>query len=134
MASIASMATTASGRRCYYPYFLWNDDRRDMLWGNFGTETQNYAPDLIQNQTLNFIEATKTNHFCFYAFEQPHAEMFARKPDGEVPWQIPAKRSYKEVDSGPSIENLRRFTAWAHAAFAAMVEVLDDDLENLSPK
>jgi len=24
----------------YYPYFLWDDDRREMLWGNFGMETE----------------------------------------------------------------------------------------------
>ncbi|MDO7714195.1 MAG: sulfatase-like hydrolase/transferase, partial [Pirellulales bacterium] len=62
----------------YYPYFLWNDNHREMLWGNFGTETQEYAPDLIQDQAIAFIKANKDQpFFCFYALVQPHAEMFA---------------------------------------------------------
>ena len=62
----------------YYPYFLWNDNQREMLWGNFGLETQEYAPDLIQEQALRFVENNKDRpFFLYYAMIQPHAEMFA---------------------------------------------------------
>ena len=121
----------------YYPYFLWNDDRRDMLWGNFGTETQEYAPDLIQNQTLNFIEVNKDKpFFCFYAMVQPHAEMFAPEDKmAKYRGKFLPERSYKGTDSGPKY----RKSAYgsqpeAHAAFAAMVEVLDDDVGELVAK
>jgi len=121
----------------YYPYFLWNDDRRDMLWGNFGTETQEYAPDLIQNQAMNFIEANKDKpFFCFYAMVQPHAEMFAPEDKmAKYRGKFLPERSYKGTDSGPKY----RKSAYgsqpeAHAAFAAMVEVLDDDVGELVAK
>ena len=62
----------------YYPYYLWNDDRRDMLWGNFGMETEEYGPTLIHKELLTFIENNQNKPFyCFYALIQPHAEMFA---------------------------------------------------------
>lgn len=41
-------------------------------------ETEEYAPDLIQDKTLEFIETNKDKpFFCYYALVQPHAEMFA---------------------------------------------------------
>jgi arylsulfatase A len=121
----------------YYPYYLWNDNQRDMLWGNFGLETNDYAPNLIQEQTLNFIEANKDQpFFCYYALVQPHAEMFApeeymQKYRGKF---LP-ESSYKGTDGGP---DFRKFAYGsqpeAHAAFAAMVNVLDDDIGELVAK
>ena len=62
----------------YYPYHLWSDNQREILWGNMGMETGDYAPDLIQDQVLEFIETNKNRpFFCYYALIQPHAEMFA---------------------------------------------------------
>lgn len=121
----------------YYPYFLWNDDHRDMLWGNFGTETQEYAPDLIQDQTLEFIEANKDQpFFCFYALVQPHAEMFAPEEKmAKYRDKFLPESSYQGTDSGP---NFRKHAYGsqpeAHAAFAAMVEVMDDDVGELVAK
>jgi arylsulfatase A-like enzyme len=121
----------------YYPYYLWNDNKRDMLWGNFGLERQEYAPDLIQDETLKFIEANKDEpFFCYYSLVQPHAEMFApeeymRKYRGKF---LP-ESSYVGTDDGPKF---RKFAYGsqpeAHAAFAAMVEVMDDDIGELVAK
>ena len=62
----------------YYPYYLWDDNRRELLWGNFGMETETYAPTLIHDEVMSFIETHKDRPFsCFYALIQPHAEMFA---------------------------------------------------------
>jgi arylsulfatase A-like enzyme len=113
----------------YYPYFLWDDDHREMLWGNFGLETEEYAPTLIHEQTLKFIETNKDQPFyLFYAVVQPHAEMFApeeymQKYRGKF---LP-ESSYEGTDGGP---NFRKFAYGsqpeAHAAFAAMVNCIDD--------
>jgi arylsulfatase A len=113
----------------YYPYFLWNDDRREMLWGNFGLETEEYAPTLIHEQTLEFIEENKDKpFFCFYAIIQPHAEMFAPEEYMEkYRGKFMPERSYEGTDGGP---NFRKFAYGsqpeAHAAFAAMVNCIDD--------
>ncbi|KAA1258531.1 Arylsulfatase [Rubripirellula obstinata] len=121
----------------YFPYFLWNDDKRDMLWGNFGTETNDYAPDLIQEQTLEFIEANKDQpFFCHYALIQPHAEMVAPEDKmAKYRGKFLPESSYRGTDSGPRF----RKSAYgsqpeAHAAFAAMVDVMDEDVGELVAK
>ncbi|MCG8525252.1 MAG: arylsulfatase [Opitutales bacterium] len=121
----------------YYPYFLWNDHQREMLWGNFGMETEDYAPHLIQYQALKFIEENKDRpFFCYYAMIQPHAEMFApeeymKKHRGKY---LP-ESSYEGTDSG---KDFRKFAYGsqpeAHAAFAAMVEIMDEDVGELVAK
>lgn len=113
----------------YYPYFLWNDDQRDMLWGNFGLETEEYAPTLIHEQALKFIETNKDKPFyLFYAIVQPHAEMFAPEEYMEkYRGKFLPESSYEGTDGGP---NFRKFAYGsqpeAHAAFAAMVNCIDD--------
>jgi arylsulfatase A len=121
----------------YYPYYLWNDHQRELLWGNFGLEQQEYAPDLIQAQALKFVEANQDRpFFLYYAAVQPHAEMFApeknmRKYRGKF---LP-ESSYQGTDSGP---DYRKFAYGsqpeAHAAFAAMVDTLDEDIGELVAK
>lgn len=118
----------------YYPYFLWNDDRREILWGNFGLETQEYAPDLIQQRALEFVEANKDQpFFCYYALIQPHAEMFA--PEAYMAryrGKFLPESSFKGVDGGPRFrKGPYGSQPEAHAAFAAMVAVLDDDVGEL---
>lgn len=121
----------------YYPYFLWNDNHRDMLWGNFGLETQDYAPDLIQRQVIQFVEANKDRpFFLFYPLIQPHAEMFAPekymlKYRGKFLPEVP----YEGVDGGPGFrKNAYGSQAEPHAAFAAMVETMDEDIGELMAK
>jgi arylsulfatase A len=111
------------------PYFLWDDHQRDMLWGNFGLETKDYAPTLIHNKVMDFIETNKNRpFFCYYALVQPHAEMYApeeymKKYRGKF---LP-ESSYEGTDGGP---NFRKFAygsqTESHAAFAAMVNCIDD--------
>ena len=121
----------------YYPYFLWNNDHREMLWGNFGLETEQYAPSMIHQEALKFIEANKDKpFFCYYAIIQPHAEMFApeaymKKYRGKF---LP-ESSFKGVDGGP---DFRKFAYGsqpeAHAAFAAMVNCIDDYVADVVAK
>lgn len=121
----------------YYPYFLWDDDALEVLWDNFGMETGSYAPDLIHRETLKFIEANKDRpFFCYYAIIQPHAEMFAqerymRKYRGKF---LP-ESAYQGTDEGP---NFRKFAYGSqpesHAAFAAMVNCIDDYVGDIVDK
>jgi arylsulfatase A-like enzyme len=121
----------------YYPYFLWNDNQRDMLWGNFGMETQQYAPDLIQEQALRFVETNKDRpFFLYYPLIQPHAEMFApEKYMAKYRGKFLPEKPYKGVDGGPDFRSYSYGSqAEPHAAFAAMVETMDEDVGELMAK
>jgi arylsulfatase A-like enzyme len=113
----------------YYPYYLWNDNQREMLWGNFGMETEEYAPTLIHAEVMKFIEDNQDRpFFCYYAVIQPHAEMFAPEAYMEkYRGKYLPESSYEGTDDGP---NFRKFAYGsqpeAHAAFAAMVHMIDE--------
>lgn len=113
----------------YYPYFLWDDEERVVLWDNFGLETGTYAPNLIHDEVLDFIEANKDQpFFCYYAIIQPHAEMFAPEEYMEkYRGKFLPESEYVGTDGGP---DFRKFAYGsqpeAHAAFAAMVHSIDD--------
>jgi arylsulfatase A len=121
----------------YYPYYLWDNDQRELLWGNFGMETETYAPDLIQEKLLTFVETNKDRpFFAFYALVQPHAEMFAPETVMEkYRGRYLPESSYEGTDGGP---DFRKFAYGSqpegHAAFAAMVDVMDDDIGELVAK
>ncbi|WP_404308914.1 arylsulfatase [Neorhodopirellula lusitana] len=121
----------------YYPYFLWNDHQREMLWGNFGLETEDYAPHLIQDQTLDFIEANKDQpFFCFYALVQPHAEMFAPEETlAKYRGKFQPEKPYEGTDEGPKFrKSAYGSQSEPRAAFAAMVEIMDQDVGELVAK
>jgi arylsulfatase A-like enzyme len=121
----------------YYPYFLWDDNLLEVLWDNFGMETGTYAPDLIHQEVLDFIEANQEQaFFCYYAIIQPHAEMFAqerymKKYRGKF---LP-ESSYIGTDSGPSFRKYAYGSQpEAHAAFVAMVNCIDDYVGDIVAK
>lgn len=112
----------------YYPYFLRHNDKKVMLPGNEGKKTGQYAPDLIQEQTLRFIEANKDKpFFLFIPHVIPHAELFVPEDDiiksyrGKFP-----EKPYKGVDDGPNYRiGGYGSVATPRANFAAMVTRLD---------
>ncbi|MFD2256656.1 arylsulfatase [Luteolibacter algae] len=105
---------------CYYPSFLWHNDKRELLWGNVGTDRTDYAPDLIHEQALTFIRDNKDKpFFCYYAAIQPHADMIA-------PEEYMQKYRGKFLPEATYSEDYYIDQAECHAAFAAMVNVLDD--------
>jgi arylsulfatase A len=121
----------------YYPYFLWNDEQREMLWGNFGLETGQYAPDLIQEHALRFVETNKDRpFFLYYALIQPHAEMLApEKYMAKYRGRFLPEKPFKGVDGGPDFRSYAYGSqAEPRAAFAAMVETLDEDVGELMAK
>ena len=121
----------------YYPYHIWNNDRREMLWGNFGLEKNDYAPDLIQQQALSFIETNKDRpFFLYYAMIQPHADMDApEKYLAKYRGKFLPENSFSGTDGGPGFRNSPYMSQpEGHAAFAAMVNVLDDAVGELLAK
>ncbi len=121
----------------YYPYYLWDDNQRALLWNNFGLETGDYAPDFIQEEALKWVEENKEQpFFLYYALVQPHAEMFAPEDYmAKYRGKFLPESSYEGTDGGP---DFRKFAYGsqpeAHAAFAAMVNVIDDYVGELMAK
>ncbi|WP_111708864.1 arylsulfatase [Lutibacter citreus] len=111
----------------YYPPYLWKNDEKDILEGNDWTNTVTYAPDNIQDATLEFIEDNKNKPFFAYVpLVLPHAELISpqdsifKKYQGkfkEVPYTEPYASDY-----GPDIVKDKYCTQKEpFAAFASMV-------------
>lgn len=121
----------------YYPYFLWDNNKKIELTGNKGSKTGQYAPELIHKKAIEFIELNKDKpFFLYYPSILPHAELAApeeymKKFRGKFGTETP----YEGVDDGPrfrkgpyaSQEN-------PHAAFAAMVTLLDVQVGEIMAK
>ena len=105
---------------CYYPAFVWDDGKRQLLIENAGQQNRVYAPKLIQDKALQFIRDNKDEpFFMYYAAVQPHADMIA-------PVNYMKKHSGKYGEEKPHPRQGYCEQKEPHAAFAAMVNVLDD--------
>ncbi|WP_206155972.1 arylsulfatase [Chitinophaga fulva] len=112
----------------YYPTHLWSNNTRIDLEGNDLKQKKVYAPELIQQQTLAFIENNRSKpFFLFVPSILPHAELSG--PDDQYYKQYEnafPEKPYKGNDYGPgalvpgyaSVEK-------PHATYAAMVSRLD---------
>ena len=116
----------------YYPAHLWDNGEKVMLPGNDWTSKTVYAPDLIQEKTLEFIEQNKEKpFFLFMPVVMPHAELAA--PDDGLLQKYRAKFGKEEpytapegADYGPDMKiSAYQSHPNPHAAFAAMVERTD---------
>ncbi len=116
----------------YYPYHLWSNREKVVLEGNLlhdGKHEGVYAPDVIQEQTIDFIKDNKDRpFFLFVPHVIPHAELFA--PDrymARFRGKLLPELHYEGVDDGPNFRNGPYGSQpESHAAFAAMVTMLDD--------
>lgn len=135
----------------YYPRELWDNDELVTLEENQGTDQGQYAPNLIQEKRLEFIETNKDTHFFMYVPTIiPHAELFApeeymekflNRINPEPPYQYESKLApetpYKGVDD-PEHPRYKvggyGSQAYPHAAFAAMVTLLDDHVGQIVAK
>ena len=121
----------------YYPYHMWRNQTKEMLKGNEFNATDTYGPEIIHNEALSFIEKNKdTTFFMFYPSIIPHAELVAPEPymqkfrDKFAPEKI-----YKGIDEGPGYKNGGYGSqAEPHAAFAAMVSILDEQVGEIRSK
>jgi len=121
----------------YYPYHLWSNRDKVELEGNEGTGEGVYAPDLIQEKTLEFIEQNKDqSFFCFVPHVIPHAELFTpERYMARFRGRLLPEKSYEGTDAGPNFRNGPYGSQpESHAAFAAMVTMLDDHVGQILDK
>jgi len=121
----------------YYPYFLRSNKDSLVLEANAGNQTGVYAPKLIHEKTLAFIEDNKDQPFFLYVPSIiPHAELAAPEEYmAKFRGQFDPEHAYKGVDEG------KRFRKGpyasqneCHAAFAAMITLLDDQVGEIVAK
>lgn len=118
----------------YYPPYLWDNQEKDYLEGNDWTNTVTYAPDVVQDRTLKFIEDNKEQAFFAYVpLIQPHAELIA--PDDSILAKFIGKfeeppysekiKAYSS-DYGPDIVHSKYcYQKYPKAVFAAMIYRID---------
>uniref|UniRef100_UPI00404864C0 arylsulfatase n=1 Tax=Algoriphagus sp. TaxID=1872435 RepID=UPI00404864C0 len=67
----------------YYPAYLWENQEQVPLLGNDWTTKTTFAPDLIHQKSLEFMEANRHQpFFLFLPLVMPHAELAV--PEDEV--------------------------------------------------
>ncbi len=122
----------------YYPGHLWDNQQKVVLEGNSGDKFETYAPQLIHKRALQFIEKNKDKpFFLFYPNVIPHAELllpqenlaeFSGKflPEFDFKGAEPGSADFREGAYGTQPES--------HAAFAAMVTLLDKQVGEVLAK
>lgn len=121
----------------YYPNHLWNDGEKIILEGNKGKATGEYAPNLIHKKALDFIDINKDRpFFLYYPSIMPHAELVAPSPYmDKYQGTLEPESPYKGVDEGPKYrKGPYASQEYPHAAFAAMINVLDDQVGEIMQK
>jgi len=121
----------------YYPTHLWDNQLKEDLKGNDGNTAQTYAPELIHQKALSFLEENKdAPFFMFYPSVIPHAELVAPE-EYMVKYRgkfLPEKKhvNAKKKD-GYSVSGYNSQVE-SHAAFAAMVNILDNQVGEIMDK
>ena len=121
----------------YYPRHLWSDQSRIQLPGNSGKSKGSYAPDLIQEQVISFIESDSAGpFFLYYASVIPHAELVAPESYMEkYRGKFEPEKSYQGYDEGPDYrEGPYESQSESHTAFAAMISYMDDCVGEIMDK
>jgi len=121
----------------FYPYHLWDNNNKVMLTENEGSNKGQYGPDLIHKKALLFIEKNKKKpFFLYYASPLPHAELLAPEVYmDKFKGKFEPEKAYIGTDEG---KNFRKgdysSQPYCHAAFAAMVNLLDDQVGEIVAK
>jgi arylsulfatase A-like enzyme len=100
----------------YYPDYLWENDKIDLLSGNRGGKTKEYTHHLFTKNALKFIEENHQNPFFLYvAYTLPHFSDYGRNtPESQI---VPSDKPYTDMD-WPQVEK----------NYAAMVTMIDSDV------
>jgi arylsulfatase A len=121
----------------YYPYHVWENENKLILTGNEGRQEGVYAPEMIQERTLEFIEANRDKpFFCYVPHVIPHAEMFAPESYMErFRGKYMPEKNFDGTDDGPNYRDGGYGSQpESHAAFVAMVTMLDDHVGQILDK
>ncbi len=121
----------------YYPYHLWDNHNKIMLVGNENCKKESYAPELIHQKALEFLEKNKdSTFFLFYPTTIPHAELAA--PENymtKFSEKFSPDIAYTGIDEGERYKNGGYGSQEnTHAAFAAMVTLLDEQVGEITRK
>ena len=121
----------------YYPFHMWHNQEKVMLEGNEGKGRGTYGPDPIHRMALKFMEDNKDeSFFLYYPSAIPHAELFA--PEAYIAKyrsRFLPEKAYQGVDDGERLK-LGPYGSQpeSHAAFAAMINYLDDKVGEIIAK
>ncbi len=121
----------------YYPYHMWSNQEKVMLEGNADRKIETYGPDDIHEQAIKFMEANKEKpFFMYYPSIIPHAELLAtEKYMDKYRGKFDPEKNYKGRDEGPGYKTgAYGSQPESHAAFAAMVNILDDEVGEIVAK
>jgi arylsulfatase A-like enzyme len=122
----------------YYPGHLWDNQQKVEIPENSGDKFEVYAPHLIHERALQFIEKNKDKpFFLFYPNVIPHAELLLPEenlaefrgkflPEKEFKGAGPGDSGFREGPYGTQPES--------HAAFVAMVTLLDKQVGEVMAK
>lgn len=121
----------------YYPRYLWHNQEKVVLRGNEGKGKAVYAPDLLHQETLAFLDAhPKDPFFLFVASPVPHAELIT--PDSvmdQFRGKFLPEKAYEGYDEGEKYrQGPYESQAESHAAFASMVYLLDQQVGEILDK
>ncbi|MEM7658635.1 MAG: arylsulfatase [Bacteroidota bacterium] len=121
----------------YFPRHLWENQNKIELPANAGTQKGLYAPALIQEKTLAFIDQHQEQpFFLFVPAVMPHAELVA--PDSlmeKYRGSMDPETPYEGYDEGEKYRNgPYESQAEPHAAFAAMIDLLDQQVGEIINK
>lgn len=121
----------------YYPYFLRDNQKVDSLAGNSGHHKETYAPDLIHEKSLQFIDNNKGKpFFLFYPTSIPHAELAAPKEKVAVfRGKFSPEKAYVGNDNGPKYrKGPYESQEYPRATYAAMIHYLDEKVGEIVQK
>lgn len=121
----------------YYPRHLWHNKDSIVLHENHGKKKGLYAPSLIHQEALKFIEESKNRPFFLYRPTViPHAELAAPKENmDKYHGKFGLENPYVGYDEGPNYrDGPYESQQEPRAAFAAMVDLLDQQVGELVGK
>ena len=122
----------------YYPGHLWDNRQKVVLEGNSGDKFEVYAPKLIHERALQFIEKNRDKpFFLFYPNVIPHAELLLPEENlAEFRGKFLPEKAFKGAEPGdPGFrEGPYGTQPESHAAFAAMVTLLDKQVGEVLAK
>ena len=116
---------------------MWQNQDSILISQNFNKADQSYGPDLIQTETLKFIEKyQKQPFFLFVPSIIPHAELIAPALSMSVfRNKFLPEKEFIGVDDGPEFgHGPYRSQKESHAAFAAMISILDRQVGEIVDK
>lgn len=121
----------------YYPRHLWDNRDSVILSNNKGKLKGTYAPQLIHEKTLEFIENNQDKPFFAYvASIIPHAEMVAPEEyTKKYRGKFSPEKPYLGTDGGPNYrKGPYESQKEPNATFVAMIEILDNQVGEIVEK